>query len=138
MKRILFFAFMLICFTGMAQVPLGQGYNKSSLMYTYRAMGGDSALHAPYWLGTPSFRNGTYRGAGQLGVDSTNDRLYFSSHGVFNRVAKYSEINNSISALTAAAGTNSIDNMNYGQSWQWNSLGSGSGLSLSSSSTNAP
>jgi len=40
-----------------------------------------------------------------------------------------------ISSLTAATGTNDINNANYGQIWRWNSLGTGAGLTLASSST---
>jgi hypothetical protein len=39
-----------------------------------------------------------------------------------------------ISALTAAAATNTIDNADYNQEWQWNSL-TGDALTLSSTST---
>ena len=42
-----------------------------------------------------------------------------------------------VSSLTAATGTNTINNANYKQTWQWNSLSSGIGLELSSSSTGA-
>ena len=42
-----------------------------------------------------------------------------------------------ISALTAAAATNSIDNTNYVQDWAWNTLAGGEGLYLQSSSTAA-
>jgi len=43
----------------------------------------------------------------------------------------------SLSGLTSATGTNTIDNANYGSEWQWNSLTSGIGLKLSSNSTGA-
>lgn len=42
-----------------------------------------------------------------------------------------------ISSLTAATGTNSIDNTNFGQSWSWNTLTSGVGLQLFSNTTAA-
>ncbi len=42
-----------------------------------------------------------------------------------------------ISGLTAATTTNSINNADYAQTWQWNSLSSSTALSLSSSSTAA-
>ena len=42
-----------------------------------------------------------------------------------------------ISSLKAAAATNTINNANYNQEWQWNTLGSVSGLKLSSTSTAA-
>ncbi len=42
-----------------------------------------------------------------------------------------------ISALTAATATNSINNVDYAQTWQWNSLSSNSALTLSSTSTAA-
>jgi len=46
-------------------------------------------------------------------------------------------LNVPISGLIAALGSNSIDNANYTQTWQWNSLGAASGLKLSSTSTAA-
>ena len=39
-----------------------------------------------------------------------------------------------ISALTAATAANTINNANFGQTWNWNSLTTGSGLTLGSSS----
>lgn len=43
----------------------------------------------------------------------------------------------SLSGLTAATATNTINNANFGQEWQWNTLTSGTGLKLSSTSTAA-
>lgn len=43
----------------------------------------------------------------------------------------------SLSGLTAATGTNTINNVDYAQEWQWNSLSSNTGLKLSSTSTAA-
>lgn len=40
-----------------------------------------------------------------------------------------------ISDLLAATGSNTINNLDFAQSWQWNTLAGGSGLSMSSSST---
>jgi len=42
-----------------------------------------------------------------------------------------------INDLTAADGTNTINNATYAQEWQWNTLAGGSGLKLSSTSTAA-
>jgi hypothetical protein len=42
-----------------------------------------------------------------------------------------------LSALTAATGSNTINNAANAQQWQWNTLGAGTGLLLSSSSTAA-
>lgn len=42
-----------------------------------------------------------------------------------------------LSGLTAATGTNTINNASYTQEWQWNTLGAGTGLLLSSSATDA-
>ena len=41
---------------------------------------------------------------------------------------------NSLSALTSATTTNSIDNAAYGQTWSWNSLSSGTAFTISSNS----
>ncbi len=46
-------------------------------------------------------------------------------------------INTPISGLTLASSTNSIDNANYAQTWQWNSLAGTNALTLSTSSTAA-
>lgn len=43
----------------------------------------------------------------------------------------------SLSAITAASGTNTINNAGYAQEWQWNSLAGDIGLKLSSTSTAA-
>lgn len=40
-----------------------------------------------------------------------------------------------ISALTAATSTSSIDNVNYNQAWQWNSLGANTALNLTASAS---
>lgn len=42
-----------------------------------------------------------------------------------------------LSALTAASGTNSIDNTSYAQTWSWSTLAGASALTLSSTSTAA-
>ena len=42
-----------------------------------------------------------------------------------------------LSALTAATGANTINNLGHAQEWQWNSLGGATGLKLSSTSTAA-
>lgn len=42
-----------------------------------------------------------------------------------------------ISALTLATASNTIDNTNYAQEWQWSTLAGGNGLKLSSTSTAA-
>ena len=42
-----------------------------------------------------------------------------------------------ISGLTLATASNTIDNTNYAQEWQWSTLGAGNGLKLSSTSTAA-
>jgi hypothetical protein len=60
---------------------------------------------------------------------------YSNTTGVFN-IPQYSG-GTAISALTAAAATNTINNADYLQEWQWNTLTVGSGLKLSSSSTTA-
>lgn len=52
-------------------------------------------------------------------------------------VALTSSASASISDLTAATGTNTIDNTSYAQEWQWNTLSSTKALVLSSTSTAA-
>jgi hypothetical protein len=88
-----------------------------------------------------------------LGSDATGDTYYRNSSGYFTRLAAGTNGHvltlaggipswaapsaGALSALTAATGTNTINNAANAQEWQWNTLGAGTGLLLSSSSTAA-
>ncbi len=62
---------------------------------------------------------------------------YLQSDASGNLSWQSASSSNAISALTVAAATNTINNADYAQTWQWNSLGATSALTLSSSSTAA-
>lgn len=90
-----------------------------------------------------------------LGSDATGDTYYRNSSGFFTRlpIGTSGQVltvsgggipswaaptgGNAISALTAASGTNTIDNGNYKQTWRWDNLGGDIGLLLASASTAA-
>lgn len=89
-----------------------------------------------------------------LGSDATGDTYYRNSSGYLTRLAAGTNGHvltlaagipswaapsggGALSALTAATGSNTINNAANAQEWQWNTLGAGTGLLLSSSSTAA-
>lgn len=92
MKKILLPLLIFCFFTSAAQIPVGQGYTGISSKYRYYAVGMDSGFHIPWYLSTPTDRVGVWRGSGNLGVDSTNSRMYFKNAGSWVRLAKFSEI----------------------------------------------
>jgi len=88
-----------------------------------------------------------------LGSDATGDTYYRNSSGYLTRLAAGTNGHvltlaagipswaapsaGTLSGLTAATGSNTINNVANAQEWQWNSLAAGTGLLLSSSSTAA-
>lgn len=66
---------------------------------------------------------------------TVNNTLYPTTQAVVNYVASVAG-SSKFNALIAADNTNTINNTNYTQEWQWNTL-SGSGLKLTSNSTAA-
>lgn len=82
--------------------------------------------------------------AGQVIVDtltngSGTDSVVTTVNGLFKKVAQSSIGGSSsvrLSGLLAANATNTIDNVDNTQEWQWNSL-TGSGLKITSTATNA-
>lgn len=58
-----------------------QGYTKVSSRLEYLAFMADSGFHAPGYSGTPYIRSGVWTGAGQIGVDTVGNVLYFYSGG---------------------------------------------------------
>ncbi len=105
MKKILLFLMLFFSLAAVGQVPLGQGYQKSSLKYTYRAFGVDSGFHVPYYLGAPTDRVGVWGGSGNIGVDRSNSRFYFKNAGSWIRLAKYSEVTTPTWQQTLTAGS---------------------------------
>jgi len=99
--------------------------------------------------------SGTFTYRLNFGSDATGDTYYRNSSGYLTRLAVGTDGNvltlasgvpswaapsggaGSLSALTAATGSNTINNVANAQEWQWNSLTSGTGFLLSSSSTAA-
>jgi hypothetical protein len=68
-------------------------------------------------------------------VSGGNQCVQASSAGVISGTgAACGTSSLALSALTAAAATNSINNADYAQTWAWNTLSSNSGLTLSSTS----
>jgi len=88
-----------------------------------------------------------------IGSDATGDTYYRNSSGYLTRLpvgtnghiltlaagipSWAAPAAGALSAITAATGSNTINNGSNAQEWQWNTLGSGTGLLLSSSSTAA-
>ena len=83
-------------------------------------------------LSTQNRLIGQFGTGGQIGYVTLGSGLSLSS-GVLNTSGT---VATPISSLTAATGTNTINNANYPQTWNWNSLGaSGAGLTLASTSS---
>jgi hypothetical protein len=86
----------------------------------------------------------TYRGVAAAAAPPTvaQGKIYFDSTANKFKVSEnngaYVDLLGSgggaMSAITAAAGTNSINNLNHAQTWNWNTLSSQTALTLSSSS----
>jgi len=137
MKKLFFIIGLFFSLSAMAQPT---NYTKINMRYRWLSGMFDSALYVPRYNGTPSGVrvNETSVFDGMVAMDTTNNRLYIYSGGAWVRLANYSEIPTSLplSSLTAATGTNSINNGDYQQTWNWNSL-SGYGFVVQSSATTA-
>lgn len=86
MKKSLYFmntklliACLLISSAVFGQTP--PGYTKIGARYDWLAGKFDSSLHIPGYATTPNYRTGAWVGAGNIGVDTVNNRLYFYSNG---------------------------------------------------------
>lgn len=75
----------------------------------------------------------------RLGTSSTIGYVWTATDAIGNGTwaAPAAGGGGALSALTAATGTNTINNVGYAQEWQWNSLAGAVGLKLSSTSTAA-
>jgi hypothetical protein len=102
--------------------------NNSSTGYALYANG------TSYLSGTTTFAgaisatglsSGTIAAGKYMGLNSSNQVVLASAGGAGSA---------SLSSLTAATTTNSIDNVNWAQTWTWNSLSTGTALTLSTTS----
>jgi len=120
--------------------PSGVRSNESS---TISGMVGiDTTNHRQYFRSGSSWRRlANYT---ELGVDSIwrvagTDSIYYSKQGTTYKIKDSTGGSSSVplSSLTAATGSNTIDNGDYKQRWQWNTLSGANGLSIESTSTDA-
>lgn len=74
---------------------------------------------------------GTITTSGIIIVDTSN----IASKTYVNSKVASSGGSSSLSSLTAATATNTIDNKAYQQTWKWDSLSSGTGMKISTAST---
>jgi len=127
------------------KVGVSYGYILPSLNSVWRNTGNSGIDTSVNWLGTNdnkdlviktnATRRFTVNVNGALGVGNPADygtsgyRLQTNGSG-----SGISWVDNTISSLTAASASNTINNSNYKQTWQWNSL-SATGLELSTTTT---
>lgn len=104
MKKLLILTALFAGIFANAQTP--PGYTKISARYDWIATKADSGLHVPGYATAPNLRTGVWTGAGNIGLDTVNNRLYYYSSSAWVRVAKYSEI--------TATGTVTQVTMGYG------------------------
>ena len=103
MKKILLASLCILSINVLAQVP--SGYLNQRLRFKW--IGGifDSSLHVPLYNGAPvGVRGGAWSKGGMVGVDTTNNKLYFYSGG------SWREAGSSGWSLTGNAGTNTSTN----------------------------
>jgi hypothetical protein len=74
---------------------------------------------------------------GLLPSQASNSGKFLTTNGTSASWATVSASSLIFNGLIAATGTNTINNADYAQTWQWNTLSSNSGLSLTSTSTAA-
>ena len=132
--------------------------NNSGTYRTYLALGEQSAYLDLVQNPSTIIKSIGFDATGvilNLGSDATGDTYYRNSSGYFTRLAAGtnghvltlaggipswaapSGGSSVLSALTAATGSNTINNAANAQEWRWNSLASETGFLLSSSSTAA-
>lgn len=79
MRKILLF--VLIVWSGIAYGQVPPGYTKVNAKQVYTALRADSGFHVPGYSTVPNIRSGVWPGAGNIGVDTVLNRLYFYSNG---------------------------------------------------------
>ena len=135
--------------TGSEYVPIVQTTNKKSTVTLLRGWAstigtagqllkvnaGATALEfftPTYLSGVVSIANG---GTGLSALGTANQQLRVNAGAT--ALEYFTPTTFTFSGITAATGTNTINNAANAQEWQWNTLGAGTGLLLSSSSTAA-
>jgi hypothetical protein len=116
----------------------------ATALLPYLTIASASATYQPILVSGTNIKtiNGSsVLGAGDLTISglppqSGNNGKYLQTDGT-NASWQNVSANVPINTILSATGTNTINNANYGQEWQWNSLTSGTGLKLSSTSTSA-
>ena len=114
MKKILLASLCILSINVLAQVP--SGYLNQRLRFKW--IGGifDSSLHVPLYNGAPvGVRGGAWSKGGMVGVDTTNNKLYFYSGGSWREAGSsgWSLSGNSINAGTDFIGTTNNTSMRF-------------------------
>ncbi len=91
MKKLINLVLFLISLSAYSQIAPPTDYTAINMRYDWLA-GKFEAISIPAFNGVPVLQAKQFTGAGALGVDSINNRMYFYSSGSFIRVANYSEI----------------------------------------------
>jgi hypothetical protein len=103
MRKLILILLLFVSAVVNGQTPAG--YIKANMRFKWTAGIFDSALHVPQYNGTPSgIRGGAWSKGGMVGVDTTNNKLYFYSGG------SWREAGSSGWSLTGNAGTNTSTN----------------------------
>jgi hypothetical protein len=130
MKNLFLFIAIILSLSASAQVY--QGYPQYGMKI--KRTESDSTLHSPY--GTiPGLRGGTNRPGG-LFFKTVDSSLQIYTGYNWLKLADSLQLLSSrkLSRITPSAETNTIDNANYKQEWQWSTLtNSGTGFKLSAS-----
>jgi len=140
-KILLYIAFLLTAAYSYGQFPTYQQFGSATTLSDFKgSMRGVKGIIVGYYTDTTSANN-DYIDSYPFSIIGTsgNGKLWRRNFAA----TKWEEISIGgtpsipISSLTAATGTNSIDNTTFGQSWSWTNLVN-IGLSLTSASTAAP
>lgn len=81
MKRLLTVFFLMVSIYGFGQVP--SNYLNIRSRYNLIAVKTDSGFHVPGYSTIPNYRGGVWSGAGNIGVDTVNNKFYFYSGGAW-------------------------------------------------------
>ena len=116
----------------------------ATALLPYLTIASASATYQPILVSGTNIKtiNGSsVLGAGDLTISGLppqggNNGKYLQTDGT-NASWQNVSANVPINTILSATGTNTIDNANYKQTWQWNSLTNGAGLIISSNSTSA-
>ena len=78
MKKILS---ILLLFISVAAISQPSNYLNIRSRYNLIAVKTDSGFHVPGYSTIPNYRGGVWSGAGNVGVDTVNNKFYFYSGG---------------------------------------------------------